>query len=187
MSNVKFEIQGLDDVTRKLKKLSDKASAKRISRKAARQAMNIVRDAARQAAKSIDDPNTPNAIYKEIVVRAGRSRDPNSIVIRVGVRGGARIPYTNNAFNRRAGRVGSSYQVEGNVWYWRLVEFGRGAVVAGKNTKMLTDGKKFFGSSVGPAPAKPFMRPALINNVNSATNKFAEVFNAEFEKEINKK
>lgn len=85
--SVEFNIEGLDEVQKKLKALGNKNLSKRISRKAARQAMNIVRDAARQAAKNIDDPNTPEKIYKEIVVSAGRSRDSNSIVMRVGVRG----------------------------------------------------------------------------------------------------
>ena len=183
---VEVKMEGLGDVTKKLQTLSNKNATKRVSRKAARQAMIIVRDAARQAAKAIDDPNTPNKIHKEIVVKLGRSRDANSIVMRVGVRGGARIPYTNNSFNRRNGRVGSTYQVEGKVWYWRLIEFGRGAVVASKDTKMLTDGQNFFGKDVGPVPAKPFMRPALQNNIQAATNKFAEVFSAELDKELAK-
>ena len=106
--------------------------------------------------------------------------------MRVGVRGGARIPYTNNASNRRAGRTGRSYQLEGKVWYWRLIEFGRVAVDAGKNTKVLTDGQNFCGRHVGPSPAKPFMRLALQNNIGNATNKFAETFNKELDKELAK-
>ena len=39
-------------------------------------------------------------------------------------RGGARIPYTNNAQNRRAGRVGQTYQADGRVFYWRFLELG---------------------------------------------------------------
>lgn len=44
--------------------------------------------------------------------------------MRVGVRGGARIPYTNNAQNRRSGRVGKTYQADGRVFYWRFLELG---------------------------------------------------------------
>ncbi len=50
------------------------------------------------------------------MVQNGRSRNKNTLVMRVGVRGGARIPYTNNAQNRRAGRVGQTYQADGRVF-----------------------------------------------------------------------
>lgn len=161
MAGVELNIQGLDELNKKLKELGNGKIAKRIARKAGRQAMNIVRDAARNAAKVIDDPNTPEKIHKEIVVQGGKSRNPAEIKMRVGIRGGARIPYTNNDDNRRAGRVGKSYQMEGKVFYWRFIEFGTSQM-----------------------PAKPFMRPALQNNIQAATDKFASVFNAEIDKEI---
>ena len=44
--------------------------------------------------------------------------------MRVGVRGGAQVPYTNNAHNRRSGRVGKTYQADGRVYYWRFLELG---------------------------------------------------------------
>lgn len=161
--SVEVKIEGLDNVTKKLKSLGDKKLSKRISRKAARQAMNIVRDAARNAAKAIDDPGTPEKIHKEIVVQGGKSRNSNEIKMRVGVRGGARVPYASNDDNRRAGRIGKSYQMEGKVFYWRFIEFGTSRM-----------------------PATPFMRPALQNNIANATNRFAQVFNAELDKELAK-
>ena len=161
--SVEFNIEGLDEVQEKLKRLGDKRLSKRISRKAARQAMNIVRDAARNAAKAIDDPSTPEKIHKEIVVQGGKSRNSNEIKMRVGVRGGARVPYTSNDDNRRAGRIGKSYQMEGKVFYWRFIEFGTSRM-----------------------PATPFMRPALQNNIQAVTNSFAENFNKEIDKELAK-
>lgn len=184
MAGVEVKFEGVEELSRRMKLIADSKTAKRIARKAARQAMNIVRDAARQNAKNIDDRDSPEKIWKNISTQAGKSRDRNSVVMRVGVRGGARIPYTNNDDNRRAGRLGKSYQLEGSTWYWRLVEFGRGGVSASKKTKVLTDGENFFGKNVGPAAAKPFMRPALYSNINNVTNKFAEVFNAELDKEL---
>lgn len=163
MASVELNIQGLDELNKKLKQLGNSKIAKRIARKAGRQAMNLVRDAARNAAKSIDDPNTPEKIHKEIVVQGGKSRNSNEIKMRVGVRGGARIPYTSNDDNRRAGRIGQSYQVEGKVFYWRFIEFG--------TSKM---------------PAKPFMRPALEQNIQPATDKFSQVYREEIDKEIAK-
>ncbi|WP_192957017.1 HK97-gp10 family putative phage morphogenesis protein, partial [Acinetobacter baumannii] len=86
----------------------------------------------------------------------GRSRNKNTLVMRVGVRGGARIPYTNNAQNRRSGRVGKTYQTDGRVFYWRFLELG-----------------------TSRQPATPFLRPALYENIEQITDKFVQVFNFE--------
>ncbi|MCJ9291679.1 HK97-gp10 family putative phage morphogenesis protein, partial [Acinetobacter baumannii] len=123
---------------------------------AMRQAMNIARDEARQKVKRLDDPTTPEKIWKEIVVQNGRSGNKNTLVMRVGVRGGARIPYTNNAQNRRSGRVGKTYQTDGRVFYWRFLELG-----------------------TSRQPATPFLRPALYENIEQITDKFVQVFNFE--------
>lgn len=163
MAGVEVKFDGVEELSRRMKLIADSKTAKRIARKAARQAMNIVRDAARNAAKSIDDPETPKKIFKEIVVQGGKTRDRNSIVIRVGIRGGAKIPYTNNAQNRRSGRVGKTYQTDGRVFYWRFLEFG-----------------------TSRQPATPFMRPALANNVQKVTDTFSQSFSAELDKEIAK-
>ena len=158
---VELNIEGMDQFKRKIEQLSNPKKVKQIARKAGRQAMNLVRDAARNAAKALDDPQTPEKIYKEIVVQGGKPRNSNEVKFKVGVRGGARIPYTNNDANRRAGKIGQSYQMEGKVFYWRLIEFG--------TSKM---------------QAQPFMRPALEKNIEPVSNKFAEVFNAEIDKAL---
>ncbi|MFX4744348.1 HK97-gp10 family putative phage morphogenesis protein, partial [Acinetobacter baumannii] len=85
---------------------------------------------------------TPEKIWKEIVVQNGRSRNKNTLVMRVGVRGGARIPSTNNAQNRRSGRVGKTYQTDGRVFYWRFLELGSSR-----------------------QPATPFLSPALYEKI----------------------
>ncbi|WP_206461471.1 HK97-gp10 family putative phage morphogenesis protein [Acinetobacter baumannii] len=149
-------IHGLDDALRKMRAIGNEKTVKRIARKAMRQAMNIVRDEARQKVKRLDDPTTPEKIWKEIVVQNGRSRNKNALVMRVGVRGGAQIPYTNNAQNRRSGRVGKTYQSDGRVFYWRFLELG-----------------------TSRQPATPFLRPALYENIEQVTDKFVQVFNFE--------
>ena len=53
--SVEFNIDGLDQLEAKFKKLKNPRRLKNIARKASRQAMNIVRDAARINAKAIDD------------------------------------------------------------------------------------------------------------------------------------
>ena len=147
---VELNIEGLDQLKRKLDQLSNPKKAKQIARKAARQAMNIVRDAARVNAKTIDDPETAEKIFKNISVAAGRSRDPNVIVMRVGVRGGA--SFSNKNPPKLSG---------GDTRHWRWVEFGSANNIA-----------------------VPFMRPALARNIQQVTDKFAQVFNTEIDKEL---
>ncbi|ENV79509.1 MULTISPECIES: HK97-gp10 family putative phage morphogenesis protein [Acinetobacter] len=150
MAGVDVEIRGLDDVVSKLQKLANPRRTKSIARKAARQAMNIVRDAARNNAKAIDDPETSEKIFKNIKVSAGKTRNPNEIVMRVGVDGGA-------SFSNPNPKPTSG----GDTRHWRWIEYGKSGVTA-----------------------VPFMRPALANNIQQVTNKFAEVFDAELDKEL---
>lgn len=160
---VEVEITGMDEIERKLRALANPRLAKNAARRSARKAMAIVRDAARKNAKTLDDPSTSEQIYKEIVMQPGKSRDKNTVVMRVGVRGGARIPYTNNAQNRRSGRVGQFYKTDGRVFYWRFLEFG-----------------------TSRQPPTPFMRPALENNIQAVTDSFAQNFSTELDKELAK-
>ncbi|MDC4739171.1 HK97 gp10 family phage protein [Acinetobacter baumannii] len=152
------EIQGLEPVLQKMRVIGDPKTVRRIARKAMRQAMNVVKNEAREKVKRLDDPRTPEKIWKEIVVQNGRSRNPNYLVMRVGVRGGAQIPYTNNAKNRRSGRVGKTYQADGRVFYWRFLELG-----------------------TSKQPATPFLRPALYENIEQVTDKFVQVFKFELD------
>lgn len=161
MDSVNLNVQGMEQFQRKIEQLANPKKAKSMARKAARQAMNIARDSARAAAKALDDPRTPEKIHKEVVVIGGKSRNSNEIVIKVGVRGGARVPYTNNNDNRRKGRTGKSYQMEGKVFYWRFIEFG-----------------------TSRHPATPFIRPALSKNINQITAKFVQVFDTEITKAL---
>lgn len=154
MAGVEVKITGLDDVVSKLQKLANPLRTKNIARKAARQAMNIVRDAARNNARAIDDPETSEKIFKNIKVSAGKTRNPKEIIMRVGVDGGA-------AMNKYSDRNVLAAKSGGNTSYWRFLEFGTSNM-----------------------PATPFMRPALASNIQQVTNKFAEVFDAELDKEL---
>lgn len=114
-------LKGADEALRKLKLLSNPKSAKRIARKASRQAMNIVRDAARQNARNIDDPKTREMIFKNITTQAGKTQDRNSIRMRVGVRGGA----SQNQHSKSTSNLSG-----GDTRYWRYVEFGTAYIPA---------------------------------------------------------
>lgn len=86
---VEVNIEGLDRVQEKLKRLGNPRLIKNAARRSARKAMAIVRDAARANAKALDDPETAEKIWKNIAIAAGKTRNPNEVVMRVGVRGGA--------------------------------------------------------------------------------------------------
>lgn len=150
MAGVEVEITGLDDVLSKLQRLANPRRTKSLALKASRQAMNIVRDDARQTAKAIDDPETAEKIWKNITTRAGRSRNPNQVIMRVGVQGGASFSNPNHPSTSG-----------GDTRYWRFVEF-----------------------PTAHSAATPFMRPALYNNINQVTTRFATVFNEELDKEL---
>ncbi|MBJ8450333.1 HK97 gp10 family phage protein [Acinetobacter bereziniae] len=150
MSNVKFEIQGLEQLQSKLERLSNPKKVKSIVRKSLRQAANIVRDAARNNAKLIDDPETAEKIWKNISVQAGKTRNTSEVKMRIGVRGGA--SFSNPNPPNLSG---------GDTRHWRWIEFG----------------------SVHN-PAVPFMRPALINNIQPVTDKFARMMSDEINKAV---
>lgn len=65
---VEFNITGLEGVLEKLRTLGPRLQKNGL-RKAARRAMNIVRDAAREKARLVDDPETPEKIWKNIITQ----------------------------------------------------------------------------------------------------------------------
>ena len=89
--DMETKITGMDEVERKFKALANPRLAKNAARRSARKAMVIVRNAARNNAKAIDDKNSDEKIWKNIAIAAGKSRDANTIMMRVGVRGGASL------------------------------------------------------------------------------------------------
>lgn len=111
--SVEFNIEGLDEVQEKLKRLANPRLMKNAARRSMRKAMAIVRDSARNAAKGIDDPQTSEKIWKNIAIAAGKTRNQNEVVMRVGVRGGA--SFSNPNPPKTSG---------GDTRHWRWLEFG---------------------------------------------------------------
>lgn len=111
--SVEFNIEGLDEVQEKLKILANPRLMKNAARRSMRKAMAIVRDSARNAAKGIDDPQTSEKIWKNIAIAAGKTRNPNEVVMRVGVRGGASFSNPN-----------PPNTPGGDTRHWRWIEFG---------------------------------------------------------------
>jgi HK97 gp10 family phage protein len=102
---ITYKLTGDVAALRRLRALTPKLQRKGL-RLAARRAMKIVQTAARANAKRIDDPQTANSVWRLIVIRAGRLREPG-VLMRVGVLGGA-----------------VSSKDRDPPWYWRLIELG---------------------------------------------------------------
>lgn len=143
---VEFSITGLDELNAKLQSISDDLK-KKGGRFALRKAAMVVAKAAAENAARVDNPKTHQRIYANVTLRwsSRRYKSTGDLGFRVGVLGGARrvAKITGEFKGKGAGNPG------GDTWYWRLVEFG-------------TEHSK----------ARPFMRPALENNTDKATNEF---------------
>ncbi len=160
------QIEGLDDVTAKMRELSNPKKQKNAATRSARKAMAVVRKAAVANAKALDDSNSPERIWKNIQVKASKTKQ-GFVLMKVGVRGGA-MSYANTKENVRKGKIGKKYLTPGDktnpggdTFYFRFLEFGTSKV-----------------------PATPFLRPALNNNMEAVQSSFVDDFSAQLDKEI---
>ncbi len=115
MNEITVKLEGLEGIEKKLKQLPDKFAVRGM-RRALRRGANVIRDHARRNAKNLDDPETREAIYKNIAVAGGgskREKRAGGPMMRVGVRGGARFQASGD------GLPGGN-----TTGYWRLQEFG---------------------------------------------------------------
>jgi HK97 gp10 family phage protein len=99
------DLRGTRSLIRRLREFPPKLRQKGL-RRAARVAMKIVLDDARAAARAFDDPNTPQTIWKLIIIKEARMRESGTRM-RIGIAGGAK-----------------SQRAKDFPWYWRLIEFG---------------------------------------------------------------
>lgn len=120
-----FELKGLDQALNRLRQLPVKMQ-RTILKKAVRAGANVIKDAAKKDWRKVDDPKTPNKIWRFVATRMNskQGRRAGGVAFSVGIRGGAKKPYKNNAENQRKGRVGKKYQVQPSVYYWRFLELG---------------------------------------------------------------
>ena len=160
------QIEGLDDVTAKMRELSNPKKQKNAATRSARKAMAVVRKAAIANAKALDDKETGERIWKNIAIKPSKTKN-GFVLMRVGVRGGARS-YAATRENVRSGRVGQQYATDGSkdnpggdTWYWRFVELG-----------------------TARSRATPFLRPALNNNLSIVQGIFVDDYKDQLDKEI---
>jgi HK97 gp10 family phage protein len=161
---VEVRLIGLEELLGKLKDLPASTKLKG-ARFAMRKSANLVRGAVEQNALRIDDPATAQSIARNVTVRFSNRtfKQSGDVLFRVGIMGGARSTsrdaLKSAARRRRRGiaSLGELGEIEGkgsgnpggDTFYWRFVEFG-----------------------TQNAPARPFMRPALANNTQAATDVF---------------
>jgi HK97 gp10 family phage protein len=153
---VEVKMEGLEEFSKKIDALTDRKAVNKRARFAARKAMQLVQFAAKVGASRIDDPKTRESILENIVIRNGRSRDLNTVRMRVGVLGGA-------AVNAKSDQEKLKALPGGMTVYWRFIEFGTSKV-----------------------PPTPFMRPALEENIQVVTDEFNKQFMKSIENAIKK-
>lgn len=170
---VEVNIEGLDEVQEKLKRLGNPRLIKNAANRSIRKAMRIVVQAARDNAKRIDDPETREMIHKNITYQQGRWKSVNWASGRVGVMGGAASNrHSKEVIFKEKKRKGEARQTVGE----------NQVALPGGNTKHF----RFIEFGTSEMPATPFLRPALQNNIQAVTNSFAENFNKEIDKELAK-
>lgn len=135
-------MEGLDDVLANIEALADVKRTKKLATKAARKALNIAKKEAVKNAKALDNRDTPNKVWKSIVVKTKKSKNRGEVIMSLGFKGGAK-------------------KSNSDVYYWRFLEFGTVNSVA-----------------------KPFLRPALYNNIEEITKEFSEKLNDDLMKEL---
>lgn len=157
MFDAKWDLKGAAAVVNKLAEIPAALRGK-VGRQAAGRAMSVVRKAAKANAMALDDPLTGNKIAANIAQRPDSKyqRRTGDVKIRVGVLGGAR---NYEAYGELRTGKSAKENPGGDTFYWRFLEFG---------TEL--------------ARARPFMRPALENNVEAVEAKFG----AEVEKAIDR-
>lgn len=113
-----IQIQGLKELQQALKELPLEIQ-KRPLRSAVSAGAKVILDEAKRNAP-IDTGNLRKALYR---YRSRKQSPTGKETFLVGVRKG-KAKYANTAYNRRKGRVGKTYQTQGEAFYWRFLEFG---------------------------------------------------------------
>ena len=103
------KVDGLEEILEKFKQLEQVAGTK-AARRAITKAAAEIRKTARKNVKALDDPNTPESIYKNITSRQWRQKKGRKYVgASVGVR-----------------KDGPG----GDTFYWRFIELGTKRIAA---------------------------------------------------------
>jgi len=157
---IQYKFEGVENVRKNLQMLASDVQLK-TARAAGRKAANVIRDAAKSNAERINDPETAENIAENIVVQTSTKdlKRTGDIYSRIGVLGGA-VGYAKKSGEikgRGAGNPG------GDTFYWRFIELG-----------------------TSRTPARPFLLPALTDNIQKATNTFIQEFDKGLTRAVNR-
>lgn len=177
---VQVTLKGVGELNAKLQRLSKDVQFKG-GRSALRAGALEIAAQVRANATAINDPKTAEEISKNVAVRFSPKTfsETGNLKMRVGILGGARAPAGSKqarATERRRNRKGGasledlgeiagkgSNNPGGDTYYWRFVEFG-----------------------TEKAPARPFMRPALPQAAQRATDAFTNGLDKVLDRAIKK-
>lgn len=153
-----YKIDGIESLNKKIKELKNE-TRKKGGRFALRKAANVIKTQAEENAKKIDDPQSKEEISKNIAIRwNGRlNKRTGNLGFRVGVLGGAIAPAIASGEIKGKGKKNPG----GDTYYWRFLEFGT------QKMKPL-----------------PFMRKALSENIEKATNEFVKHYDKAIDRAI---
>lgn len=155
------KMDGIEALSKRLDGLKYDASRKG-GRFALRKAAQVIRDMAKQNAMQLDDPKTSEVIARNIQERwnSRLNKTTGNLGFRVGVLGGAR---DYSAYGELTTGKSASANPGGDTFYWRFVEFGTQKV-----------------------RARPFMRPAIENGSQKATDVFITEFGRALDRALRK-
>lgn len=161
MAGETVQVEGLGELLKRLEALPRELSGKRGGpvRKALGRAARLVRDEVKRNA-----PRKTGNLQANIIAALFNKERPAGVSERyvVSVRGKSK-KYRNTAKNRRLGRVGKKYQVDGDAFYWKFLEFG--------TSKM---------------PARPFIQPAFAASASKALGEFEKTLGVEIDRVVRK-
>lgn len=155
-------VEGLENVLRNLQALPKEIVSRSggPAKIALSRGANVIRDEA-IARAPVDSGNLQENIVSK------RDAKPQMVGASehfwVGVKGGARRKYANTKRNRGRQRVGKTYRVDGNAYYFRFLEFG--------TEKM---------------QARPFLRPAFESKAPEALDVVTRELNAGIDRIVRK-
>lgn len=159
-----FQLEGLDEALKKMDEMTKNIQKKHL-KKALREGAKIVQKSAKENAQKINDPKTSADIAKNIVIRAGKTADKNSVKVRVGVKEGGEFWRQNKNVQRKGKKRQKNPHytfLENDTRHFWLVEFG-----------------------TAKTKAQPFMRPALESNIDSVTEAVASKLKKDILGDIN--
>lgn len=155
MAKIIFQIDGLKELNNVLKLLDDKMQ-KSISRRAVTAGAKVIRAAARASA-----PVDTGALKKSIQSLRDKRESRKGLEVRAVSVFRVKGKFEDNPKNRRSGKVGKTYLKDPPTFYWKFNELG-----------------------TVKQSARPFIGPALLQNIGAVERALKDKLFVELDKAI---